>query len=71
MRVRSSRVRVQIGLIGLLALLVPTQGRSVDFPLLKPPATLFRAHREKFLAKLPPNSIAILHATPLKTMSND
>ena len=32
---------------------------------------MFRAHREKFLAKLPPNSIAILRAAPLKVMSND
>ena len=32
---------------------------------------MFRAHREKFLAKLPPNSIAILRAAPSKTMSND
>ena len=32
---------------------------------------MFRTHREKFLAKLPPNSIAILRGTPLKTMSND
>jgi Xaa-Pro aminopeptidase len=32
---------------------------------------MFQTHREKFLAKLPPNSIAILHATPLKTMSTD
>lgn len=32
---------------------------------------MFRAHREKFLAKLPPNSIAILRAAPLRTMTND
>lgn len=32
---------------------------------------MFRAHRENFLAKLPPNSIAILRAAPLRVMSND
>jgi Xaa-Pro aminopeptidase len=32
---------------------------------------MFRAHREKFLAKLPPNSIAVLRAAPLRMMSND
>jgi Xaa-Pro aminopeptidase len=32
---------------------------------------MFRAHREKFLAKLPPNSIAILRAAPIRVMSND
>lgn len=32
---------------------------------------MFRAHRERFLEKLPPNSIAILRAAPPRTMSND
>jgi Xaa-Pro aminopeptidase len=32
---------------------------------------MFRAHRDRFLAKLPPNSIAVLHAAPERTMSND
>ena len=32
---------------------------------------MFRAHRDKFLAKLPPSSIAILRAAPLRMMSND
>ena len=32
---------------------------------------MFRAHREKYLAKLPANSIAILRAAPLRMMSND
>jgi Xaa-Pro aminopeptidase len=54
-----------------IALLVPSLAIALDFPVLKPPPAMFRAHREKFLAKLPPNSIAILHATPLKTMSTD
>jgi len=54
-----------------IALLLPLTAGAIDFPILKPPATMFRAHREKFLAKLPPNSIAILRAAPLKVMSND
>jgi Xaa-Pro aminopeptidase len=32
---------------------------------------MFRAHRDRFLAKLPPNSIAVLHAAPGRRMSND
>jgi len=32
---------------------------------------MFRAHRDRFLAKLPPNSIAVLRAAPERTMSND
>ena len=56
-------------LLALLAL--PLAAAAVDFPPLEPPAAMFRAHREKFLAKLPPNSIAILRAAPSRTMSND
>ena len=55
--------------VGLLAL--PVAGFAVDFPPLEPPAAMFRAHREKFLSTLPPNSIAILRSAPLRTMSND
>lgn len=32
---------------------------------------MFRAHREKFLAKLPAGSVAVLRAAPPRTMSND
>jgi Xaa-Pro aminopeptidase len=55
----------------LVVVLFPLPATALDFPVFKPPPSMFRTHREKFLAKLPPNSIAILHATPLKTMSND
>jgi Xaa-Pro aminopeptidase len=49
----------------------PLAAAALDFPILKPSPAMFRAHREKFLAKLPPNSIAILRAAPLRSMSND
>ncbi|HEY6930671.1 MAG TPA: aminopeptidase P N-terminal domain-containing protein, partial [Thermoanaerobaculia bacterium] len=44
---------------------------ALDFPVLTPPASMFRAHREKFLAKLPPNSVAILRSAPVRVYSND
>jgi Xaa-Pro aminopeptidase len=44
---------------------------ALDYPVLKPSAAMFRNHREAFLARLPPNSIALLRATPMKIMSND
>jgi Xaa-Pro aminopeptidase len=50
---------------------LPLAAAALDFPPLKPPASMFRAHRDRFLAKLPPNSIAVLHAAPMRTMSND
>jgi Xaa-Pro aminopeptidase len=69
--VQSPTSKVQSSLIGLVAFAIPFTAGAVDFPVLKPPAAMFRAHRERFLAKLPPSSIAILHATPLKTMTAD
>ena len=62
------------GILGralLSILLWPAIGQTLDFPILKPTPAMFRAHREKFLAKLPPNSIAILRAAPTRVMSND
>ena len=44
---------------------------ALDGPLLTAPKSMFRAHRERFLAKLPPGSIAIFHAAPTRLMSND
>ena len=50
---------------------LPLAASALDFPVLKASPAAFRAHREKFLAKLPPKSIAILRAAPVSTMSND
>ncbi|HYB52764.1 MAG TPA: aminopeptidase P N-terminal domain-containing protein, partial [Thermoanaerobaculia bacterium] len=44
---------------------------ALDFPVWTPPASMYRAHREKFLSKLPPNSVAILRSAPTRTFSND
>jgi len=52
-------------------LLVWTFAAALDFPVWTPPASMYRAHREKFLAKLPANSIAILRSAPERTFSND
>lgn len=54
-----------------IALRAATVAFAVDFPVLKPAPAMFRNHREAFLAKLPPNSIALLRATPMKIMTND
>ena len=45
--------------------------RGLDFPPLSAPPQMFQAHRDKFLAKLPPGSIAILRSGPTRTMSAD
>ena len=61
---------IACGAVATLVLIARTAS-GVDFPPIKAPPSMFRAHRETFLARLPANSIAILRATPLKTMSND
>lgn len=65
MRTRSRRSAAAI-LVVLPALL-----GAIDFPPIKAPASMFRAHRDRFLSKLPPRAIAVLHAAPPSTMSND
>lgn len=45
--------------------------RAVDFPPIAAPREMFKAHRERFLAKLPPGSVAILRSSPTKFMSMD
>jgi len=44
---------------------------AIDFPPISAPPSMFQAHRERFLAKLPPDSIAILRSAPTRLMSND
>ncbi|HEY6052193.1 MAG TPA: aminopeptidase P N-terminal domain-containing protein, partial [Thermoanaerobaculia bacterium] len=54
-----------------LSLLASSRAGALDAPLLTAPKSMFRAHRERFLAKLPPGSIAVFHAAPTRLMSND
>jgi Xaa-Pro aminopeptidase len=61
------RFRILFPLLGLLA--VPLA--AVDFPPLSPDPAAFAARREKFMALLPPGSIAILRSAPERTMSRD
>jgi len=63
-------VLTRIAFVFLLAASV-APARALDFPPLTTPREMFRNHREKFLAKLPPGSIAIVHSAPTRTMSAD
>lgn len=65
------RNRFVLALLAATILIPPAAARSVDFPPMTAPREMFRAHREKFAAKLPPGSIAILRSAPLRIMSND
>jgi Xaa-Pro aminopeptidase len=53
----------------LLACALPVLG--LDYPPLAPDPAAFRARRERFLALMPPKSIAVLRSAPLRTMTND
>ncbi len=57
--------------MALLFLAVSLAAFALDFPPLIPAPEAFRARRERFLAKLPPHSIAILRSAPERLMSND
>jgi Xaa-Pro aminopeptidase len=58
--------------MGLIALfLCPGLAAALDFPLISASPDMFRAHREKFMARMAPKSIAILRSAPRRTMSND
>lgn len=55
----------------LAFLLLTAAAAALDFPVLKPPPSMFRAHRERFLAKLPPDAIAVIRSAPTRVFSND
>jgi Xaa-Pro aminopeptidase len=44
---------------------------ALDYPPLTPDPAAFKARREKFMAQLPPKSVAILRSAPMRTMTND
>ena len=44
---------------------------ALDFPPLAPSAAALKARREKFLASLPPHSVAVLRSSPERRMSHD
>lgn len=58
-------------LAGAVLVVVPAALARIDFPPIDPPASMFRAHRERFLSKLPDGAIAVVHAAPTRRMSND
>ena len=58
-------------LAAVFFLLAAPLAAALDFPVVAPPASMFRAHRESFLAKLPPGSVAILRSAPTRVFSHD
>src|ERR1700693_4535430 len=52
-------------------LLISGVTAALDFPLLTPPQSMFRADRETFRLEGPPDGIAILRSAPTRVFSND
>jgi Xaa-Pro aminopeptidase len=66
-----SEVRNPKWLLTAALLLCAAAAIALDYPPLAPNPAAFQARREKFMAQLPPKSIAILRSAPMRTMSND
>lgn len=58
-------------LLLLAGVLVAEEGAAADFPPLAAPPEMFRAHRERLMARMAGKSIAILRSAPKRMMSND
>jgi Xaa-Pro aminopeptidase len=57
--------------LAFAAALLAAAALALDFPLLTPNKDAFKARRERFLTRLAPGSVAILHSAPTRLMSND
>jgi Xaa-Pro aminopeptidase len=67
---RSPFVRLQ-WLLAAALVLCSAPVLALDEPTLTPDPAAFKARRERFMAQLPPKSIAVLRSAPMRTMTND
>ena len=58
-------------LAAVLLLSAASSALAVDFAPLTPNPAAFKARRERFMAQLPPKSIAVLRSAPTRTMTHD
>jgi len=70
-RLPKSENRIPKWLLAAALVLCAGPLRAVDFPPLTPDPAAFKARRERFMAQLPPKSVAILRSAPMRTMTND
>jgi len=63
--------RTSLALLVLAGALLSNRAAALDYAPLTPDPAAFKARREKFMAMLPPDSIAILRSAPERTMTND
>ena len=67
---KRSAIGVRSSILGLLLFSAAVAALPLDAPL-KPDPAAFAARRQKFMAMLPPKSIAILRSAPTRVMTND
>jgi Xaa-Pro aminopeptidase len=58
-------------LLAAVLLLCASPLLALDYPPMTPDPAAFKSRRERFMAQLPPKSVAILRSAPMRTMSND
>ena len=64
-------MKLRTRLLALALFLAAGSLAALDYKPLTPNPAAYKARREKFMAQLPPKSIAILRSAPLRTMSHD
>ena len=64
-------MKLRTRLLALALFLAAGSLTALDYPPLTPNPAAYKARREKFMAQLPPKSIAILRSAPMRTMSQD
>ena len=67
----TSEVRNPKWLLAAALLLSAAPLLALGYPPLTPDPAAFKARRERFMAQLPPKSLAILRSAPMRTMTND
>ena len=65
------KLRTRARLAALALALTAGTLAALDYPVMPPNPAAYKARRDKFMAKLPPKSIAILRSAPMRNMSND
>ena len=68
---RNPKSKIQNLKLLMIAALLPAAAPllALDYPVLTPDPAAYAARREKFMAQLPPNSIAVLRSGPERTLS--
>jgi Xaa-Pro aminopeptidase len=65
------KLRNRIRVTAFALVLASASLAALDYPVMTPNPAAYKARREKFMAQMPPKSVAILRSAPERNMSND